>query len=142
MNDIKTTLKLAAALRELLEISKTDAWSEGSMRLDDALVDAREALRGFKEPEDHSEMLSGMNLAEANWWFIENVSSDDPMRDTYYWLLRERNAEGCSESGTLDALAYLFSDSEWDADICDQAAELIRNSGRDVSDLRDEEEES
>lgn len=35
---------LLAALRELMEISRTDEWSEGSGRLDDALADARAAL--------------------------------------------------------------------------------------------------
>lgn len=38
---------LLAALRELLDISKTDAWN-GSMRLDDALEDARAATAKAK----------------------------------------------------------------------------------------------
>jgi hypothetical protein len=43
--------QLAAALIELLEISKTDAWN-GSMRLDDALEDARKALDHYHADRD------------------------------------------------------------------------------------------
>lgn len=44
--------KLLNALNELLEISKTDAWGEGSMRLDDALSDARTAIAAATQTEE------------------------------------------------------------------------------------------
>lgn len=44
--------KLLNALNELLEISKTDAWGEGSMRLDDALADARAVVAAATKTEE------------------------------------------------------------------------------------------
>jgi hypothetical protein len=46
-HEMNTTDKLAAALWELICISKTAAWSEGSFRLDDALEDARIAYEEY-----------------------------------------------------------------------------------------------
>lgn len=131
-----TELKLAAALRELLAISKTEDWS-GSFRLDDALEDARTALESVKEPTDHSAMLRTMNLAEANWWFVENVSTDDPMRDTYYWLLRERNAEAdtASDAYACDRIAEILSGNEWDSDTCSAVRDAVECTGRSVADF-------
>lgn len=137
MNDIHTTLKLASALRELLDISTLTVVDD--TRYKEARKAAVVALAGVQPVEDHSDVLRGMNLAEANWWFMENVSSDDPMRDTYYWLLRERNAEGCSESAALDTIAGFLSGSEWDADMTADIATVIRETGREIEDTPEDE---
>lgn len=34
--------------------------------------------------------LDGLPLAEALWWFIENVTDDHPQRTEIFFYLRER----------------------------------------------------
>jgi hypothetical protein len=34
--------------------------------------------------------LKTLPLLQALWWYIENVSSDDPDQATYFFYLRER----------------------------------------------------
>lgn len=42
------------------------------------------------ESPDHSAYLACLPLVDALWWFIENVSQEDPHRNTYFFALRER----------------------------------------------------
>lgn len=38
--------------------------------------------------------LEGMSITDALWWFIENVSFDEPYRAEIFFKLRERMREG------------------------------------------------
>lgn len=91
--------ELADALRTLLNApSAQDCGIQGCGKNDCACDqaeaaqrEARKVLETFdKEHHDYSDMLKGMPLVEALWWFIENVSEDDTSRNAYFFMLRER----------------------------------------------------
>lgn len=42
---------------------------------------------------DYTDYLASLPLSEALWWFIENISEDHPLRNHYFFKLRERVRE-------------------------------------------------
>lgn len=43
-----------------------------------------------EETLPYADHLQSLPLEHALWWFIENVTADDPHRTDYFFLLRER----------------------------------------------------
>lgn len=76
-----------------LESGLADGTYEEEGDLEDVCAAVSEAEGALKARRDYTSYLSELPLTEALWWFIENVSDDDPLRADYFFSLRERVRE-------------------------------------------------
>lgn len=128
MADAKTLpARLAQALATAATIVRTQ---NGNQHEDiNALLADCEALiaEAKAEPVDYTDYLNGLPLAEALWWFIENVDDETPNRTTYLFRLRERVRNG--EVGPAESQLRRLRIDELVEDWLD----TIRNDGADTA---------
>jgi hypothetical protein len=70
-------------------------------------------------------------LSEAEWEALDNMS-DTESAD----IGRERGRPVLNDAQALDAVAALFSATEWSSDLVDTVVDTIRATGRTIEDLQ------